>query len=150
MNAEIWHVDIYFIIFATEKAIGHHEKKSIVFPFISLSAAWACAGLLDKISVKPFPLLGQLPSNKVYCLHQDREGVLWLGTTDGLCRYDGYGLHVFRSSPMYPALLPHNDIKDIAETKDGKLLIGTQKRDVCVGQEGQSLHFFHRLFVDRL
>ena len=26
-----------------------------------------------------------------------------------------------------PALLPHNDIKDIAETKDGKLLIGTQK-----------------------
>ena len=62
------------------------KKRSIVFSLLfSLSAAWACAGLLDKISVKPFPLLGQLPSNKVYCLHQDREGVLWLGTTDGLC-----------------------------------------------------------------
>ena len=35
MNAEIWHVDIYFIIFATEKAIGHHEKKKYsFFPFI--------------------------------------------------------------------------------------------------------------------
>ena len=82
---------------------------------------------MDKISVKPFPLLGQLPSNKVYCMYQDQEGVLWLGTTDGLCRYDGYGLHVFRSSPMYPTLLPHNDIREITETRDGKILIGTQK-----------------------
>ena len=50
-----------------------------------------------------------------------------MGTTDGLCRYDGYGLHVFRSSPMYPTLLPHNDIREITETRDGKILIGTQK-----------------------
>ena len=60
-------------------------------------------------------------------MYQDQEGVLWLGTTDGLCRYDGYGLHVFRSSPMYPTLLPHNDIREITETRDGKILIGTQK-----------------------
>ena len=90
------------------------KKRSVVF-LISflLYTAWACGSLLDKISVKPFPLLGQLPSNKVYCMYQDQEGVLWLGTTDGLCRYDGYAIHVFRSSQMYPTLMPNNDIQEI-------------------------------------
>ena len=102
------------------------KKRSVVF-LISflLYTAWACGSLLDKISVKPFPLLGQLPSNKVYCMYQDQEGVLWLGTTDGLCRYDGYGLHVFRSSPMYPTLLPHNDIRENSHRY--------AERNVCVG-----------------
>ena len=31
-----------------------------------------------------------LPSNTVYCTAQDRFGYLWIGTSDGICRYDGY------------------------------------------------------------
>ncbi|MEP7265769.1 MAG: two-component regulator propeller domain-containing protein, partial [Bacteroidota bacterium] len=30
-----------------------------------------------------------LPSQVVYCIHQDSEGYLWFGTDAGLCRFDG-------------------------------------------------------------
>ena len=30
-----------------------------------------------------------LPSNTIYCSIQDRSGFMWIGTRDGLCRYDG-------------------------------------------------------------
>lgn len=30
-----------------------------------------------------------LPSNTIYCTMQDRAGFMWIGTRDGLCRYDG-------------------------------------------------------------
>lgn len=31
-----------------------------------------------------------LPSNTIYCSLQDRFGFMWIGTRDGLCRYDGH------------------------------------------------------------
>ncbi|MBR5724137.1 MAG: response regulator [Bacteroidales bacterium] len=31
-----------------------------------------------------------LPSNTIYCTTQDRFGFMWIGTRDGLCRFDGY------------------------------------------------------------
>ncbi len=79
------------------------------------------------VSVTPLPLVGQLPSNSVRFVYQTHEGILWLATADGLCRYDGYRVRVFRSSPQNPGLLSNNDIKTLAETKDGHLLIGTAK-----------------------
>jgi len=38
-----------------------------------------------------------LPSNTVWCVHQDENGILWFGTTAGISRYDGsqfYNLNV--------------------------------------------------------
>ena len=31
-----------------------------------------------------------LPSNRVNDMIQDKTGYIWLGTSNGLCRYDGY------------------------------------------------------------
>ena len=30
-----------------------------------------------------------LSHNKIYCIHQDQEGLIWIGTKQGLNRYDG-------------------------------------------------------------
>ena len=126
------------------------KKRSVVF-LISflLYTAWACGSLLDKISVKPFPLLGQLPSNKVYCMYQDQEGVLWLGTTDGLCRYDATG---FMSFALLQCILHFCLI-----TTSGKLprhgmgKFSSVRRKECVrGIRGPIGSFLLRIFVDEL
>ena len=53
------------------------------------------------LAVMPFVLNGQtfqfknydsnmgLPQNFIYCLEQDNDGFLWIGTGEGLVRYDG-------------------------------------------------------------
>ena len=42
-----------------------------------------------------FPFAGELPSNEMTELYQDEDGFVWIGTTNGLSRYDGYRLQTF-------------------------------------------------------
>lgn len=77
-------------------------------------------------SADVFKLMSELPSSTVNCVFQDSYGLLWFGTKDGLCRYDGYRVQTFRSNPSNPNLLPNNDVLAINETRD-YYLIGTRK-----------------------
>ena len=101
----------------------HQIKFYIVLFFIQL---FSCA-FAQQMSVSTLPLNNYLPSSTVLRVHCDREGFLWLGTKDGLCRYDGYRLLVFRSGLKSPDLLTNNEITCIAENKNGYLFIGTKK-----------------------
>lgn len=38
----------------------------------------------------------QLPVSAIHSIYRDREGYLWYGTVNGLCRDDGYNLQIFR------------------------------------------------------
>jgi ligand-binding sensor domain-containing protein len=67
-----------------------------------------------------------LPDNTVNCVYQDSKGFMWFGTNDGLCRYDGYSISVFRNDPEVPSSISDNVIMDIKEDGKGKLLIGTR------------------------
>lgn len=79
-------------------------------------------------SVLRFERLGPadgLSQSSVLALHQDRLGFLWLGTQDGLNRYDGTQVRVFRHDPLDPASMPTSYVQTIAETRDGALWLGT-------------------------
>lgn len=103
----------------------HKMKLYIILVFIQmLSCAFA-----QQMSVTTLPLNNYLPSSTVLRVHCDREGFLWLGTKDGLCRYDGYRVLVFRSGLKTPDLLTNNEITCITENRNGYLFIGTKKRD---------------------
>ena len=52
-----------------------------------------------------------LPSNDVRCMIKDRDGFLWLGTSNGLCRFDGSEILVFQHNPIDNNSLCDNDIK---------------------------------------
>ena len=98
-------------------------KLYIILVFIQmLSCAFA-----QQMSVTTLPLNNYLPSSTVLRVHCDREGFLWLGTKDGLCRYDGYRVLVFRSGLKTPDLLTNNEITCITENRNGYLFIGTKK-----------------------
>ncbi len=61
----------------------------------------------------------------VTCMLQDRQGFLWLGTEDGLNRYDGYDFQVFKHDPNNPNSLSDNFLRTIFEDSEGNLWMGT-------------------------
>ncbi len=64
-----------------------------------------------------------LPQNSVNAVVQTRDGYLWLGTQEGLVRFDGVKFTLFSkaNSPEFS----HNDVNALAEGPDGSLWIGT-------------------------
>ncbi|WP_320019615.1 two-component regulator propeller domain-containing protein [Labilibaculum manganireducens] len=81
----------------------------------------------NNIRVNQLPILDQLPSNSVYRVFQDKEGYMWFGTQDGLCRYDGYRMKIFRSDLNNPNLLSSNQISAISEDFNGNIWIATDE-----------------------
>ena len=81
----------------------------------------------QQISVSPIAHNDQLPTNSVRRVFQDKDGFLWFGTLDGLCRYDGYNIMTFRSDFNNPNLLMNNEITYLSEDKNSNLWIGTTK-----------------------
>lgn len=64
---------------------------------------------------RQLPFFYQLSSNEIFDIYQDREGYLWIGTTNGLARYDGFRLQPFRSDYKNLNLLTNNSISNIVD-----------------------------------
>jgi signal transduction histidine kinase len=71
-----------------------------------------------------------LPSLGVRALLQDREGFLWIGTENGLCRYDGRIFHCYHASEG-PDRLSGNVITALAQDSAGILWAGTLDGGLC-------------------
>ena len=66
-----------------------------------------------------------LSQNDVRALLQDHQGYLWIGTQDGLNRYDGYTFTRFKNDPDNPYSISFNSIIALFEDTSGYLWIGT-------------------------
>ncbi|MBI2967002.1 MAG: SpoIIE family protein phosphatase [Bacteroidetes bacterium] len=73
-----------------------------------------------------------LSGNTVKCLLQGRQGFIWLGSADGLNRYDGRQFRVFRSDKNDSATLSDNDIYCMAEDDKGLLWLGHRGAGISV------------------
>ncbi len=60
-----------------------------------------------------------LPSNTIYCSIQDRSGFMWIGTRDGLCRYDGQTY--VRLEELAPDLQKSGFVKNVEEDDSGRI-----------------------------
>ena len=60
-------------------------------------------------------------------IFKDSKGFIWIGTSDGLIRYDGYELKFFRNDPSDSTTIGSGWPKSMAEDKNGNLWIGTFK-----------------------
>lgn len=61
-----------------------------------------------------------------FAIAEDSLGFIWFGTTDGLYRYDGYNLKVFRNIPENDSSLSNNTIRGLCFDRKGLLWISTQ------------------------
>ena len=75
-----------------------------------------------------------LPQNTIRCITQTRDGYLWLGTFDGLVRFDGIHFEVF--TPNNDPGLPSGRILSLFEDRQGRLWIGTDGEGVVYLERG--------------
>ncbi|MCP4217502.1 MAG: PAS domain-containing protein [bacterium] len=66
-----------------------------------------------------------LSQSSVNCLLQDRKGLMWFGTSDGLNKYDGYTFMVYKPMAGDSHSLSHNNVKVLYEDHAGVLWVGT-------------------------
>lgn len=90
-----------------------------------------------------------LSNNKVNCILQDKRGFTWIGTDDGLNRYDGNNFMVFKNIPGRASSVSGNTITDLHEDKEGVLWIatadgGVTKYDHRLQPENQFRQFKHQ------
>lgn len=107
--------------------MGLYIRTCLLALLLTLATTWTgCRAATSSVIVKPFPLLRQLPSATVNCVYRDRNGIMWIGTKSGVCRYDGYRIQTFRSGLRNPNLLVSNDVLCVAED-NRYYYIGTRK-----------------------
>jgi signal transduction histidine kinase len=75
-----------------------------------------------------------LPQDSATALLESRDGFLWIGTKEGLVRFDGATFEGF-SRMNVPGFI-HNEIQCLAETPDGGLWIGTSESGLYHFQRG--------------
>jgi ligand-binding sensor domain-containing protein/serine phosphatase RsbU (regulator of sigma subunit) len=80
----------------------------------------------NRINFKHLTVEDGLSQSSVTCILQDKKGFMWFGTQDGLNRYDGYNIKVFKNNPTDFTSLINNFIFSIYEDSSGTLYIETQ------------------------
>ncbi len=85
------------------------------------------ANSADTLTFKLFGLKDGLSSNAVHCMVQDANGFLWVGTDEGLNRFDGRDFVQFFHNPNdLVHSLSGNSVRDITEFQ-GRLYISTDR-----------------------
>lgn len=70
-------------------------------------------------------LLEGLSQSTVNCVIQDRAGFIWIGTQDGLNRYDGYSFRIYKHIKGDKNSLPDNYVQSLYLDENGHLWVGT-------------------------
>lgn len=73
-----------------------------------------------------------LPDNSVKCIYEDVDGFIWLGTKNGLARYDGVRMQTFKTVPDDNYSLPDNFVYSISQLEDKSLVIGGANLSVSI------------------
>ena len=85
-----------------------------------------------------------LASTLINVFLQDSDGFLWIGTEDGLQRYDGYSFTTYRPTRGDPNSLSENLVSCLLEDPAGDLWVGTygglNRRDRKTGRFQRFLH----------
>jgi ligand-binding sensor domain-containing protein len=89
-------------------------------PLVVLSAAFSQPHSLrfDHITTKE-----GLSQDIVTCIARDAKGFMWFGTEDGLNRYDGYSIRVYKNDPVDSTTIAWNSIAAMLVDRQGRLWV---------------------------
>ena len=109
---------------------------AIVFGCCACACAWALAPdkAFEQFVANRWSIQDGLPQISVLSIAQDRSGYLWVGTQNGLARFDGVRFTSFTpdNTPQMPGIW----VRALLLDRNGKLWIGTYK-GLAVYADGQ-------------
>lgn len=132
-----------------------HASLSLVlrFKWIAVGIAFAALATIPASALDPSRRLTQylqriwqtrqgLPQSTTFAIHQTRDGYLWLGTGDGLVRFDGVR---FASPDDLDGLaLPKMSVRQLAEDSRGGLWVATSDAGLLRIDHGTIARFSER------
>lgn len=83
------------------------------------------ANISENFSFKNLTVEDGLSQSTVNTIFQDSKGYMWIGTQDGLNRYDGYEFKHYKAEKFDKNTIANNIILDITEDKHGNIWVAT-------------------------
>lgn len=96
-------------------------KKSVII-MTAMMLCWLAVWGQPVSRVSYFDEADGLPHGHVTQVLQDELGFIWLSTWNGLCRFDGYEFHSFKSVPGDGCRMSTDRFRDITLRPDGKMI----------------------------
>ena len=93
----------------------------------------------DRLTTEKTLTVKGLSQNSIYCLLQDARGFIWIGTWDGLNRYDGYDFIIYNTENG----LSNPTVNSLCEDDEKNIWIGTDNGLNLLDRKSSSLHQFH-------
>jgi signal transduction histidine kinase/ligand-binding sensor domain-containing protein len=103
---------------------------------------WILLFLLGTLGAREHPLgepyfetvpgSADLANGIVTAVAQDRRGLLWFGTPEGLYSYDGHRLREYRQQEGQPRSLGDNYVRALLARPDGSLWVATQAAGISI------------------
>lgn len=95
-----------------------------IFTFFIFSVLWINLQAINP-RFKYITSSDGISQSEIYAFCEDSRGYMWIGTLDGLNRYDGYEISVFNMNSDEPNALPNNTVRSLTEDAYGRVWIGT-------------------------
>lgn len=124
------------------------SRSLLLLLALASAPAWAALALGD-VHFENVGDADSIPDNNVTALAQDHEGFLWIGTPNGLVRYDGYRFRRHARDPRDPESLGGVFIRALLVARDGRLWVGTDADGVSVYDPGSDRFTRHGHVPDR-
>ncbi len=99
----------------------------IILIFLCLTYSEFGFSINENIRFRKLNTVDGLNSNVIYSLMQDSKGFVWIGTKEGINRFDGYSLVKYALPPEINKNLAHQRINAICEDLSGNIWFGTSK-----------------------
>lgn len=99
-------------------------SKIITTIYLSFLCLFAIGQTID-LKFKNFSINDGLSHNSVECMIQDSKGFIWIGTVDGLNKFDGYSYKIYRANVNNKNTIANSSIFCMCEDADGDIWFGT-------------------------
>lgn len=101
------------------------KKYVFLFVYTLLLSLGIWAKDKDIIHFKPLTTTLNFPTNEVRKLYQDSEGYIWISTYNGLLRYDGYSIVMYKPDGVNHGRSIDSFVNIVTEDENNNLWIGT-------------------------